>query len=158
MTSLYEISEDITKIAAAMEAAETVEEQDEVAKQRDSLQMDFNTKIENVLKVMRDADTDAIKIKAEAVRLAQLAESKTKLAERLKMYVSTILQIQGIEKLDLDLFKLSFRASDTLEIVDEALIPDVFKEKVVTESIKIDKNKIKAFIKTGTADTIISVP
>ena len=119
MTSLYNISEDITKIAAAMEAAETVEEQDEVAKQRDSLQMDFNTKIENVLKVMREAETDVVKLKSEAVRLAQLAESKAKLAERLKMYVSTILQIQGIEKLDLDLFKLSFRPSENMKVTDE---------------------------------------
>lgn len=158
MTSLYEISEDITKIAYDMENAETIEEQDEIAKQRDSLQMNFNDKIENVLKVMRDAETDSIKLKAEATRLSQLASSKDKLAERLKTYVSTILQIQGIQKLDLNLFKLSFRQSDSLEIIDEALVPDVFKEKIVTESIKIDKTKIKSFIKTGNDDTIISVP
>ena len=147
MTSLYEISEDITKISAAMEAAESIEEQDEIAKQWDSLQMDFNTKIDNVLKVMREADTDADKLNIEIVRLDKLADSKRKLAERLKNYVSNILQIQGIQKLDLDLFKLSFRPSDTLEIIDEALIPDDFKEKIITESIKIDKNKIKSYIK-----------
>jgi hypothetical protein len=66
--------------------------------------------------------------------------------------------MQGIEKLELDLFKLSFRKSDSLEIIDEALIPDVFKEKIITELIKIDKNKIKEFIKTGSDDTTISVP
>lgn len=94
MTSLYNISEDITKIAYDMENAETIEQQDEIAKQRDSLQMDFNTKIENVLKFMREAETDVVKIKTEQVRLAQLAEAKTKLAEKLKNYVSTILQMQ----------------------------------------------------------------
>ena len=96
---------------------------------------------------MREADTDADKLNIEIVRLDKLADSKRKLAERLKNYVSNILQIQGIQKLDLDLFKLSFRPSDTLEIIDEALIPDDFKEKIITESIKIDKNKIKSYIK-----------
>jgi hypothetical protein len=34
----------------------------------------------------------------------------------------------------------------------------MFKETIVTESLKIDKNRIKDFIKTASEDTIISVP
>jgi hypothetical protein len=37
-------------------------------------------------------------------------------------------------------------------------VPDIFKEKIVTESIKIDKNKIKEFMKVTDPNTTISVP
>ena len=158
MTSLYEISMDISLLANDIENSQTPEENDEIMEKWNSLQMDFNTKIENTLKVMRDADTDYIKIIDEIVRLNKIAESKKRLAERLKNYVSTILQSQWIQKIDFDLFKLSFRKSESLEIVDENLIPLMFKETIVTESLKIDKNRIKDFIKTASEDTIISVP
>jgi nitrogen regulatory protein PII-like uncharacterized protein len=94
MTSLYEISMDISLLANDIENSQTPEENDEIMEKWNSLQMDFNTKIENTLKVMRDADTDYIKIIDEIVRLNKIAESKKRLAERLKNYVSTILQSQ----------------------------------------------------------------
>jgi len=151
MTTLYEISKDILAIMQEIEEDydPLATDQMDITSRFDSLQIKFNDKIENICKYIRDLETDDLKIRAEAVRLAMLADSKKKTAERLKNYVSSILQVQWIDKLELDIFKLSFRPSQVLEIIDEALVPDTFKEKIVTESIKIDKNKIKEYIKSS---------
>lgn len=161
MTSLYKISQDILDIVnneqeILDEADETWQEADRLSLEArfDQLNMDFNEKLSNVCKYMRDCETNALKFKDESVRLAKLAQRESNMAERLKNYVSDILQAQSIDKLDLDLFKLSFRESASLEIIDESLVPAQFKEKIVTETIKIDKNQIKAFMKTLPETTV----
>lgn len=155
MTSLYKISQDILDIVnneqeILDEADETWLEADRLSLEAkfDQLNMDFNEKLSNVCKFMRECETNALKFKSEAVRLAKLAEKESNMAFRMKEYVSDILQAQKIDKLDLDLFKLSFRESASLEIIDESLVPDQFKAREVVETIKIDKVKIKSFLKT----------
>jgi DNA repair ATPase RecN len=96
MTNLYEISKDILAIMQEIEDDydPLAVDQNDIASRFDSLQIKFNDKVENICKYIRDMETDDVKLRTEAVRLATLADSKKKTAERLKNYVSSILQVQ----------------------------------------------------------------
>lgn len=151
MTTLYEINKDLLNLVNNYESNvenatdEVVEFQNDMF---EKLNLQFNDKIKHVAMAMREKEWEATIIDNEIKRLLALKTNKLNTVEKLKNYISRALQSQQIEKLDLDIFKFSFRESQSLEIVDEAIVLDQFKEKVVTETIKIDKNKIKAFMKT----------
>lgn len=83
----------------------------------------------------------------EIERLSWLANWYDKKVTSVEKRIDYIMQTFSIEKMDTPLNKLSYRESSSLVIVDESLVPDEFKEKVVTETIKIDKNTLKAYIK-----------
>jgi len=114
------------------------------------LQLVFADKINNICKYMRNLETDNDGIDDEIARLSKIKQSNARKHERLKSYVASSLQSQGLEKTETDLFKLSFRRSTSLEIVDESKVPEQFKEKI--ESTKIDKTALKTWIISGTND------
>jgi len=147
MSNLYEINEAMFDTIKRIEHAETEEEQEALIQQFESVDLAFKEKLSNICKVIREMETDQIKIKSEAVRLAQLAESKWNVAERLKKYMSTVLQMQNIDKLDLDLFKLSFRKSDVVSVLDEAIIP--IQYFTIKETKTVDKIWLKTYLKNG---------
>lgn len=151
MTTLYEINKELLALVNNYESNvenatdEVVEFQNDMF---EKLNLAFNDKIKHVAMAMREKEWEATIIDNEIKRLLALKTNKLNTVEKLKNYISRALQSQQIEKLDLDIFKFSFRESQSIEIVDENIVLDQFKEKVVTETIKIDKNKIKAFMKT----------
>lgn len=145
MTNLYTISEEIFDITKQMEFAETPEEEEKIMEQFNALNMSFNDKVSNICKVLRDLETDQEKIKNEVTRLNELMTKKYNASARLKEYVASILKLQWVEKLELDLFKLSFRKSEAVFIQDETLIPDCFRSVKQVESI--DKIAIKEALK-----------
>jgi len=161
MSTLYEINKDLLNLVNNYESNvenatdEVVEFQNDMF---EKLNLAFNDKIKHVAMVMREKEWETTIIDNEIKRLLALKTNKLNTVEKLKNYISRALQSQQIEKLDLDIFKFSFRESSSLEIIDESKVPDHFKEKVVIESVKIDKNKIKAFMKTTDNTTIISIP
>jgi len=55
-------------------------------------------------------------IKAEKERLAKLEKSNKANKERIKEWLSYNLQQAGIEKLDTELYKISFRKSESVEV------------------------------------------
>lgn len=132
--NLYEINSEIADVIKLMEFAETLEEQDVIAEKFAGLTIDFNEKIQNICKVLRNFETDWEKLDSEIIRLTELKTKKIKTAEKLKNYVSTILKMNWVEKLELDLFKLSFRASDSVVITDELLLPQDYKITKVSYS------------------------
>lgn len=66
----------------------------------------------------------------------------------LKSYLKDSMENTGITKIECPFFKLSIQKNPaSVEVFDENLIPDQFKEPVTTW--KIDKNAIKEALKNG---------
>ena len=95
--------------------------------------------------VIKQFEGEESLIDAEIKRLQELKKAKAKTKEYLKERISAALIEFGIEKVETPLLKLSFRKSEAVEIVDEALLaPKYFNYKPT-----IDKTTIKADLKEG---------
>jgi hypothetical protein len=94
---------------------------------------------------MQTLKAQEVGITQEIERLSNLKKNKSNAQERLKKYIAFNLESAGIQKMETDLFKFSFRKSTSLEIVDEEKVPSEYvSEKVVTS---IDKSQIKKDMK-----------
>ena len=104
-------------------------------------------KIENIVLYIKSLDYDVNAIQEEEKKLKARRESKERKIEWLKNYIKQDLIYNGESKFETPKCALSFRKSQSLEIVNENEIPKEFIEEVI--SYKIDKNKLKVAIKNG---------
>ena len=86
-------------------------------------------------------------IDAEIDRLSDLKKSRTKSIERLKNSLTVAMQLFGVDKIESPVLKISFRASESVEIDDVDSIPAEYMVTKTTTSP--DKMKLKAAIKAG---------
>lgn len=149
MANLYEINKEIIDLMdqwqQSVEASEeaptqTLDFELEFAK----LQIQFGDKINNICKYMRNLETENDGIDDEIARLSKIKAGNARKYDRLKSYVASSLQSQGLEKTETDLFKLSFRRSVSIIITDEEKVPDDFKKKI--ETVKIDAAGLKSWL------------
>lgn len=141
--NLYEISKDIKQ------ASEMVDEDWVITEEwltlYDQSDLSLKDKAQNIAFVIQELWNKKDAIKKEAERLNWLLKSINKNEEKLKDYLSSNLQELSITKLETELFKMSFRKSESIEITDEESIDKQFiKEKITTT---IDKTAIKKAIK-----------
>lgn len=138
MASLYEIDQAIL--------ATIDEETGEIldAAMLDALQMERNSKIENVACWIKNLTADALAYKAEKEAFAEREKKAMKKAEELKAWISMAL---GGQKFSTWRCAVSFRKSEAVEIMDEALLPPELKTEKITYSP--NKTAIKDAIKAG---------
>lgn len=103
---------------------------------------DINTKIENICKVIKEIEADSIGIDEEIKRLSALKKQKENAVKKLKEYVEFEMNGIGLNKVEGKLFKISFRKSKVVKVLDETKIPKEFIKVKTTESIsKTDLGK-----------------
>lgn len=86
-------------------------------------------------------------VNEEIKRLTDIKKRNEKTIERMETAISNAMQLYGIEKVDSSFLKLSFRKSESVEIVNEAqLAPEYITTKTTTAP---NKNAIKDAIKQG---------
>lgn len=86
-------------------------------------------------------------VNEEIKRLTDIKKRNEKAIERMETAISNAMQLYGIEKVDSSFLKLSFRKSESVEIVNEAqLAPEYLTTKTTTAP---NKNAIKAAIQSG---------
>lgn len=108
---------------------------------------DVNQKMESYCKAIKQYESDIEGLKGEIERLKARKESSEKAVQRMKDAMLTAMTTFGMDKLQAGTFKIGTRKSQSLEVLDENLVPEKFKNEVVT--IKVDKNAIKDAIKAG---------
>ena len=79
---------------------------------------DINTKIENTCKVIKEVEADALGIDEEIKRLTVLKKQKENTAKKLKEYVEFEMNGIGLNKVEGKLFKISFRKSKVVKVLD----------------------------------------
>lgn len=116
----------------------------------DNLQMAFNEKAENIIKYIKNLDSECAALKKEEEMFAERRKAKEKKINSLKNYLSGIMMFNGTEKLEFTSGVASFRKSKAVEILDESVLgKDFLKEKVSVEYVP-DKKLIKETIESGT--------
>ena len=135
-------------IADSLKKLEDMAEDDKsLAEYLDSVELQLKDKVNNVIKFQMSCEATAEAIDTEIKRLTDLKYSYLKKADNIKNYISFSLLKNGIDKLETDISKLSFRKSQSLVITDEKLIPEEFIK--IKEVKSIDKIAIKEAIKGG---------
>ena len=138
MASLYEIEQAILE-CVDLETGELIDPE-----RLESLFMERNQKIENVVLWIKNLQSDALAFKAEKDAFAERERAATKKAEQLKAWLA---QALGGQKFSTGRCAVSFRRSEQVEILDENSIPqDMMIQKV---SFSPDKVEIKKLLKAG---------
>jgi len=101
----------------------------------------------NYAMVIRSMDYETNVIDEEIKRLQALKKTRQNAIERLKSALTNAMQQCDMDAIETPTNKISFRKSQSLEILDETLVPKQYKTQVITT--KIDKNAIKQDIKNG---------
>ena len=105
---------------------------------------EYETKVENYIKGMKNIDADVEARKNEIKRLTELNKADEKKKDRLKETLSASMALTGHERVDTPLFKVSFRKSQAVE-VDETVLPEAYK----VATWKPDKKRLKEDLKNG---------
>lgn len=141
--ALYAIAEAFSKLD------EMVENDGSLVEYLDGVQMQLQEKVNNIVRYSRNLELTAEMIDVEIKRLSELKSAYKNKSESLKDYISYSMKKNGIEKVETDIARLSFRKSQTVEIEDISKLPERF---VVTKVSKTaDKKAIKEAIENGEA-------
>lgn len=138
MANLYEIDHAIM----ACVDAETGEVIDPEA--LDNLLMQRNDKIEAVVLWIKNLQADVLALKAEKDVFAEREKRAAAKIEQLKKWLTDAC---GGEKFSTAKCAVSFRRSESVEVLDESSVPAQFMVETVT--LKPDKTAIKELLKKG---------
>lgn len=146
--TMYEINEEIYRIMSEdndveVEGSTTY---DSMA-MLDDLLMAREVKLDNVGMYVKELSAMAQAIKDEEQSLVKRRKTLESKAEYLKKYLSQSLQSQGDTKFISPRLVLTFRKSESVNVIDENLISDCYKRVVETKTV--DKAVIKQAIKEG---------
>lgn len=138
---LYEITNSINQVK------KFVDNQDELNEYLEQLDLELQDKAKNIFMLIKNIEAPVVAIDDEIKRLSEMKKSYQSKASNLKNYISYTMQKNGIEKIESDIVKFSFRKSETIEIIDESMIPSEFIN--IKEVKTVDKIAIKKAIKAG---------
>lgn len=105
---------------------------------------DYENKVENYIKVIKNNEADIEARKNEIKRLTELNRADERKNERLKEVLKESMDLTGHERVDTSLFKVSFRKSEAVD-VDDLLLPEAYK----VATWKADKKRLKEDLKNG---------
>lgn len=105
---------------------------------------DYEEKVENYIKVIKNNEADIEARKNEIKRLTELNRADERKNERMKEVLKESMDLTGHERVDTSLFKVSFRKSEAVE-VDDLLLPEAYK----VTTYKPEKKRLKEDLKNG---------
>lgn len=113
----------------------------------DTLQGEYNEKIDNIVCFIKDLEALNLAIKNEKKALDERIKMNDNKIERLKNYIIGSLNQRQLKKFETSKNKLSFRKSESVNVLDESLIDKKFMKEKITYSV--DKTSIKKALKNG---------
>lgn len=141
--NLYQINEQIEELSEKMIDVDGVIDE-EVMEQIEALQLDMDTKLENIGILIKSLRAEVEALKAEKDGLDTRIKVRINKIDRLSNYVSN--NLKGKKK-SYDRVEYGFRKSEKVEVVNPDIIPDEYM-KVETTS-KPMKTEIKKVLKEG---------
>lgn len=108
--------------------------------------MGADKKVEGYCQVIKELQSDLDKFKNETDRLAARMKTAKNGIERMKLSLLDFLNASGQSKVKAGTFTVAIGTSEQTSILDESVIPTVFK---IPQPDKIDKTAIKKAIKEG---------
>ena len=143
--TLYEMTEQAQALRDMLDAEEIDEQTFS-----DTLEaIGAEDKVNSYCQIIRELDGDNAAIKAEIERLKKRIEHNTSSINRMKQALDGFMTASGKKKEKTPFFSVSYRKSQSVDILNEADIPQEYI-KVKTETAP-DKVAIKAALKAGEA-------
>lgn len=105
----------------------------------------FEEKVENTVKVIKNKEADVDQLKEEIDRLTKRKKSIENDITRLKTGLQGAFEITGHDKIKTLLFTVSLANNKPSVVVDEDLLP----KKYFIQTLKPDKTAIKELLKAG---------
>ena len=96
--------------------------------------------------VIRHEEKDIDLIDDEIKRLQDIKKRKNNAVALMKSKIQESMELYSMTKIESDFINISFRKSESIEIINEELIPDEYK---VVQPSKVSKTLIKDAIKSG---------
>jgi hypothetical protein len=138
--SLYEI-EDAKDFIERM----ILDDETELEEYSKALAIQEKNKVNAIVGYLREVELTAENAEVESKRLADIAKFYRNREERIKKSVAWAMQSHDIEKIETDMFRLSFRKSESVLVDDVEKLPEEF----VVLKKSADKVKIKKALKDG---------
>lgn len=136
---LYEIADSFIALMDKLESGELAEEDVKII--QEELENALMRKSNNIIGYYLDRKSLIEAIDTQIKRLQDLKKTETNKLDRYKEYVKNSMEYMGIKQIETGAGKLQIAKSPiSIDIIDEKLIPDEYKE-VVTET-KVNKRKI----------------
>lgn len=144
MSSLYDLTGRMKNLEDCF--CEDNEVNDYVNLSLDNLDMEFEEKVENIVKFIKNMEADVKAIKEEKKRLSDKQKVLENRIERMKDYISDNMALLGKKKVKAGLFNVGIRkCPPSVDIYNLDEVPE--KYKVI--KIEIDKASIKESFKNG---------
>lgn len=142
--NLFNIDVEIERLSEHLIDEETGEINEEVMEQLEQLNMDREKKLENIGCLIKEVKAEAEAIDAEMKALKSRRDTKLRKMESLMNYASYALDGKPLET---SRVAFGFRKSDSVEIIDEDVVPDEYCQ-IKTER-KPMKPDIKKMLRSG---------
>ena len=142
--SIYNITDDFSQIMAEIES-NWGEISPEIDEKLQINQFNLIEKTTNYVHVIKTLDSDCDIIDIEIKRLQELKKQRSNFTQSLKDRLKNAMQAMELTEIKTALNKINFRKSESVEIIDESILPS----DVLIYEPKIDKKKIKEIIKNG---------
>lgn len=144
---LYKITDNMILLKTMLDNAETPEDRQCAIDTLESVEFDFNEKIDNIVKLIRNWEGEALAIENEKKRLAARGDSLSKNIDKLKEYMYNELKKLNQNKVQTDLFTVSVRKNPKKVVVLDLL--DVPVDYLKFQEPVIDKRKIMQDLNEG---------
>ena len=144
MMSIYNITDDFSQIMAEIES-NGGEISPEIDEKLQINQFNLIEKTTNYVHVIKTLDYECDIIDIEIKRLQELKKQRSNFTQSLKDRLKNAMQAMELTEIKTALNKINFRKSESVEIIDESILPN----NVLIYEPKIDKKKIKEIIKNG---------
>jgi septal ring factor EnvC (AmiA/AmiB activator) len=145
---LYELTEKYAELAQILANDET--QMEVLGDTLQALEDALETKVENIVKLIRNTEADIEALKAEEKRLSDRRKRLEAKRDWLKEYLAEQFDASGIEKVKTPLFTASLQRNSqpSVKIVNEREIPQVFW---IPQAPVLDKKSIIEYAKTADA-------
>ena len=111
---LYELANDYMALMQAIDNDEIPE--DAIADTLEAIKGEIEVKADNIACLLKNLDADVAAIKAEEARLAARRKAKEKSHEKIRTYLSNMLQNVGVGEVETARNKITFRKSEAVDI------------------------------------------
>lgn len=142
--NLYEMNEQIETLTEQLVDEETGEINEEVMKQLDELNMDRDEKLEGCGIVIKNLAAECVGLEAEIKSLKERLAVKVNRVNNMMRYVDN--NLRG-EKFETAKVAFSYRKSQSVDVIDEEIVPDELCKYETTR--KPVKTEIKKLLKSG---------
>lgn len=142
MANLYDLTQDALYLQELLEAGDIDE-----TTYNDTLEgLSITTKLENICKIIKNLEADAVKFKTEKDRLAQRQKTAENSIIWLKKSLLNYLTAMNVNNAGAGIFKFGKTHSKAVNIIDEKIIPEKY---LIAQPPKVDKTSIKDDIRNG---------